>query len=463
MRVSTYEIVVPLPSECRFLLLHGIRGTADVVSMRIGEVLLNADGAQVLSSDLQSADLTYLLSRGHLTIATEDQELQEARKHGAQCECVHARRDSSRSFVFILTYSCNLRCTYCYQQPFRSDVTMEPWRLRQCLSIVEKSQQNSSEAIEIFGGEPLSTETEPLIQILLTAVNRPRRLIATTNGYALVDYARYLGPEGISDIIVTLDGPKDVHDSRRRSLTGDSSFERIVAGIDTALRRNAQVRLRINLDANNLAALPRLADDLDGRGWFSLSNFCCYYALTKSFPGQRSHYGLLTTQQVLSFLEAEEVCHPGLVHIGERAGDLLRPFLDGRLATTQTRACGAVGSSIFFSPDGLLYNCQEAAGQPDYAIGTYDDELHLDENRVSRWQARRMPGIEGCVRCPFVFLCAGGCAFRAFAEGKDKQPYCEAFPNDFIASVQREWRLRQARSSALEARGFAPGEPGLRA
>jgi uncharacterized protein len=445
MRVSTYEIIVPLPEEGNALLMHGLYGTIDIVALDLGEFLKEHRSKDVPPDHLNQSIENRLLKRHHLTIESQENEFERFKWLANKYEQKYSAEINSPKFVLILTYDCNFRCIYCFQHDLsgRINSKIQPMtieRAKNCLDIIENFPKHPSKlGVEIFGGEPLCKEYYSTVKYIVERLFASgRHTVATTNCYELDVFADLLGPNKIEDIIVTLDGPENIHDQRRRPIKGVTSFARIAENINLAISRQTKVRLRVNLDSTNLEYLSELANYVQKRGWFKSSYFQMYYAEVKAFPGQPRNANIIRTRDIVDYLiKNQEKCKP-LKHIGEKAS-LLGTFLNSKeLPTSQTRGCGAVGTSIFFSPDGLLYNCQEAAGRTEFAIGTYDSLLHLDDTSINKWRQRRMPNLPGCWQCPFVLLCAGGCAYRAIAISKDTEPSCEDFQDSFENIIKRE-------------------------
>lgn len=453
MRTSTYDITVPLHDEDRYLLIHGIYGTVDLISAEYGRLLeQNSSDIKSLPPDIQK----HLLKRGHITERSAEEEEAILERRALSFEKLHSSKDSSPTYVFIITYDCNLRCIYCFQRNIKgrsssNSQIMTTEQIEKCFKII-RSHPPKRPQLEVFGGEPLRAEHRRLIEVIVhSAKEMGYTIAATTNGYELNHYTDLLAPDMISNLIVTIDGPSKIHDHRRPAVGGRPTYPQIVQHLDIAIKKGVQIYLRVNLDHQNLHDLPELAIDLQQRGWFEYKNFNMYYATVKSFPGLEDAHKRLTECEVIDFIEKHEEEIPILSKISYQKGgaNLLKDLLsDERFLMTQTRACGAVGASIYFSPDYLLYSCHEAVGKPEYAIGSYDSFIEINKNLSHRWRQRKIPFIPKCRRCPFVLLCAGGCAYRAFAcLGDDLAPYCEEYGEIFIRTIQRDWHLMKKEDS----------------
>ena len=137
-----------------------------------------------------------------------------------------------RILTFLLTYRCNLRCTPCWQWGeqglFRGmpkeqeDLQLDLDTLR---SVIDDVAEDGP-GIFLWGGEPfLHPDLVPFVEHVKS---RGLYCSINTNGTFLPREAARLVDLGVDAIIVSVDGPREVHD-RIRGMEG--SFERIAAGV----------------------------------------------------------------------------------------------------------------------------------------------------------------------------------------------------------------------------------------
>ena len=69
----------------------------------------------------------------------------------------------------------------------------------------------------------------------------------------------------ISGTQITIDGVKEIHDSRRRSVTGESTFDRLIDRVNLLLNNDLSVIVRVNIDKENIARADELLDVLAER------------------------------------------------------------------------------------------------------------------------------------------------------------------------------------------------------
>ena len=139
-------------------------------------------------------------------------------------------------------------CFYCYQKPaIESDSELVKHLMS--IELADKAFEAYARMLPegrglgggdllLYGGEPLLRRSRPLIEhVVRKARANGMTVRAISNGTQIHHYEDLLGPEGIRMIQITLDGPKEQHDTRRVSRGGQGSFDRIVENIDPALHR----------------------------------------------------------------------------------------------------------------------------------------------------------------------------------------------------------------------------------
>lgn len=94
--------------------------------------------------------------------------------------------------------------------------------------------------------------------------------------------------------------------------------------------------------------------------------------------------------------------------------------------------CTAQSGMMIFDPDGDLYTCWETVGQEYYKVGTYADQLVIDEEKLALWYGRNISKIGACSKCKYALFCGGGCQVLALKDGRGfNSPYCDGLPKTF--------------------------------
>lgn len=451
MRASTYDNIIYLPSERKYFVLHGIYGTLDLVSKHVGDLLKEYHGKQIPSESLGVLDrdiVSTLINRHHITKETRDEELAFFNDVAKRYDAKHIKNQTSFNFGIIVSYDCNMNCSYCFEKEIRQTYknkfnTMSDEQITSIFSIIDQvSSKEKLKTIELYGGEPLSKGTVSSIdKIVKACLARNITLQAISNGYELQYFSKLLGPRMISDIMISIDGLPNTHNSRRPTSEGSGTFDSIVKNIDLALLHDVNICLRVNVDKTNIGELYQLIIFAEKRGWFGKKNFLMRYALVRDMNQGNSN--ILTPKGVYQHL-LDNSSKSKYIRIlaTTQDGCTLDEILSGKVNVfSSTRACGAVLNAILFSPDGYLYSCSGAVGQTRYAIGTFDSELHIDNEKRKLWTNRFHPNILGCNACSLALLCGGGCAYNTFLSDNPDSSSCGGFKEAFKAKILAEREL----------------------
>ena len=158
MHLSYYTIPVKLEDEeNKYLLVHGYTGAIDIVDGSIWKELKDYSSESTLS-----LEVTQLLQkRGYLTTKSKDEEIEYVSKlanlfHQAQSK-LH------KSFGFIVSYDCNFRCPYCFENEIsqhgahwskRAFTKELVDKVYDAMFQIEPRQELHFKQILLYGGEP---------------------------------------------------------------------------------------------------------------------------------------------------------------------------------------------------------------------------------------------------------------------------------------------------------------------
>ncbi len=342
------------------------------------------------------------------------------------------------------TFTCNLRCTYCFQGNLRKRV---PVTLRQeeialifrALEDIVRKKEAPGAQIELSGGEPLLSRNYQLIDYILNlASERNYPVGIVTNGTNLLQFRPLLQKyrDSIGNVQITIDGPAPIHNKRRKPVSGQRTFDKIVQGVDLVLNLEIPVVMRTNLDLDNVDYLPELAGFIADKGWNKKEHFRARLARVENhreIKNEDSHFLEYTLTERIEMLESS---YPPMKDI----------FVDSRISRTLGQIskimekeydnykpnfyyCEATSAGLYvFGADGLLYPCGEAAGNPFFSIGRFLPTLEIDEEKLNRWQDQSIVKIPECHDCPIALLCGGGCRYEAIMKANDKsrKALCDA-------------------------------------
>jgi uncharacterized protein len=263
MRLSRFNIVSPIAGTDLSYIVNLLSGHADV---------LEADEATQLTEPGDEFPEEFA-ERGYVVDPVEE----ERRYRKAYLDFVDGRDTDEIQLFYVPSYACNFNCSYCYQKSYETpkDAVQEAV-LESFFSYVDQKFSNRKKYVTLFGGEPLlpnESSRRIVNQMVKGTLERGLDLAIVTNGYHLASYVESLARGRIREIQVTLDGPKAIHDGRRHLMSGGSTFDAIVAGVEATLAQNIAVNLRTVIDRDNLPAYVELAHFAIERGWTNHPKF----------------------------------------------------------------------------------------------------------------------------------------------------------------------------------------------
>ena len=450
MRISTYEIILPLIGKDdkeiagKALLVNGLYGAIDVVDAEIAAKVREENFAAI-----PFAMRERLAQRGHITRKDEAGELADAKLLGRIWNKLIGH--SSRGPVILPTYDCNFRCPYCFE---RHRLTrgqewlgheMKPEMVDAVFTALQKQRDQGYrvESCSLYGGEPLLKENMATVRnICEHARDMGLTLTAITNGYDLDAYIGLLEEFGFTRLQITVDGVGELNDRRRLHRDGLPTYDRILRNVALALDHGIDISLRVNVNGDNIGGVKALIDDLAARGLREArreereqaerelqeakragkpvprrKGFFSYYF--KAVSEDKNSPTKVTERQVLDAIVAAGI--PPLDAI-EKQSQYSMP-LQGLLAAMKKdnfpsfspAFCGSEQGMQAIGPDGLIYPCWDLVAMEEEAVGFTDEGMgrFFFNYGKAKWRTRTSDLMKPCQTCPYIFICRGGCAPEA--------------------------------------------------
>ena len=316
------------------------------------------------------------------------------------------KEDDHLTLTILPTTACNFACPYCYEKGINSYAATNDVisKLSTKLHSFLKNNFIKTAKIQIFGGEPtLNWKFVEDIIPALTGVFETYKIdyyiTITTNGYFFtLQKARFLQQFNLDEIGITLDGPKEIHDKRRKLKNGKGTFDRIIKNINEILFNNivSTIRIRINFDRGNLKKIPELFLFLKNRYGTSKINLTLGHITT--IPS--GDY-----QDVMSYSELADAylyLYKEAYRLGFKMEEL---YTLGALCLAKSK------NSFIISPTGQIYKCLSLIGRERFVEGDiYTSSLDNIKDYL-------FPELyEGCFKenCPFIPICHTGCRAESF-------------------------------------------------
>ncbi len=428
--LSNYEIVIPL-DDSNSLLVNGLYGAVDVVDRVEAEAL-----SEGKSEKLDGKELERLKSRGHLTDSPE-KEIEDLMILAGVYRRMFAERNLA---LYILpTYDCNFRCPYCFEKHRLSSgeewlkKTMSKEMVDKIFAAVEKEKKRGISATKcgLYGGEPFLPENREIIEyIAKKAAAAGMTLHATTNGYSLEKFSDILSEYPFKELQITLDGTKEYNDKRRVYIGGGGSYEKILENIALALAKGIKVSVRINTGPENFERVHELKQVFEDKGFSDHEEFSYYYAPTdgENYPGK--DYGVSYSDIVENLTRNGYEKKDAMEHVsiyGHLVSAVNKLLEKQSYLPAVDSYCGAENMMYLVDREGAVYTCWDFAAMDEMRVGRLDTdrEKFAFTFDLLKWTFRNVAQMPECMKCPYVFVCRGGCAAQAYREKGDlTKPYC---------------------------------------
>ena len=345
--------------------------------------------------------------------------------------------DVIKALCLHVAHTCNLNCAYCFasQGKYNGERAVMSFEVgKQALDfLVEHSGKRHNLEVDFFGGEPLMNfqvvkDLVAYARSIEKEAGKNFRFTLTTNGMLIDDDVIDFANREMSNVVLSLDGRKEVHDRYRVDYAGNGSWERIVPKFQKLVRERGgrNYYMRGTFTHHNPDFLQDIRQMLDlGFTELSMEPVVCApddpIALT-----EEDRRIVLDQYEKLAELMLER----------EREG---RPFTfyhymidlsGGPCIYKRISGCGSGTEYMAVTPWGDLYPCHQFVGDEHFRLG---DIWHgLDNPEVQKeFASCNVYAKPECRDCWAKLYCSGGCAANAFhATGSITGVYeagCELF------------------------------------
>lgn len=340
-----------------------------------------------------------------------------------------AKSKEVKALCLHICHDCNLRCKYCFADEGAYHAAREMMSLETAKRAIDFLIANSGARkvleVDFFGGEPLMNLDVIKATVAYAkeeAAKRNKRFLftTTTNGLLLDDDAiEFLNAE-MENVVLSLDGRKEVHDAVRKTVNGKGSFDVVIEKIKkfVRIRGNKNYYVRGTFTAKNLDFSKDVLFLAD-QGFRSLSvepvvtDIPDLQIKEEHLPVIEREYEALCDEYVRREQEGRGFSFFHF-HIDLEGG----PCLQKRVS-----ACGAGNEYFSVVPNGDIYPCHQFAGDAKWKMGSVYEEGLNSEIR-SLFANSCLFTREKCGDCFAKFICSGGCnANNYHYNGDINQPY----------------------------------------
>jgi len=342
-----------------------------------------------------------------------------------------------KALCLHIAHTCNLNCSYCFasQGKYHGERAVMSFEVgkRALDFLVENSGSRRNLEVDFFGGEPL-LNFEVVKQLVAYArsiekdAGKNFRFTLTTNGMLIDEDVIDFCNKEMSNVVLSLDGRREIHDKFRVDYAGKGSFDTIVPKFQRLVeaRGGKNYYMRGTFTHANPDFLEDIKVMLDlGFNELSMEPVVCA-------PGDPAE---LTPEDITVVMEQYEQL-ANLMRLRDKEG---RPFTfyhymidltGGPCIYKRISGCGSGTEYMAVTPWGDLYPCHQFVGDDKYRLGSIYEGV-TNTAAQAEFAACNVYAKEECRDCWARLYCSGGCAANAYhATGKITGIYksgCELF------------------------------------
>ncbi len=385
-------------------------------SLKQPEVLkkLNAELGQTYEADEirdALADVIELTEGGQLFV-----------KDTYECmvDIVKQRKTVVKALCLHIAHDCNLACKYCFAEEGeyhgrRALMSYEVGKKALDFLIANSGNRHNLE-VDFFGGEPLMNW-----QVVkdLVAYGREQekihdkhfRFTVTTNGVLLNDEIQEFINKEMDNVVLSLDGRKEINDQMRPFRNGKGSYDLIVPKFQKLAdsRNQEKYYIRGTFTRNNLDFSNDILHFAD-LGFKQMS--------IEPVVGEESDPYAIRKEDLPQIMEEYDKLAKIMIE-REKEGKGFNFFhfmIDlngGPCVAKRLSGCGSGTEYLAVTPWGDLYPCHQFVGQEDFLMGNVDDGIVRPEI-ADDFRSCNVYSKENCKNCFAKFYCSGGCMANSY-------------------------------------------------
>ena len=343
------------------------------------------------------------------------------------------RKKVVKALCLHVSHDCNLKCKYCFasQGDFGGEKEMMSFEVgKKAIDyLISNSGNRRNLEIDFFGGEPLMN-FDVVKQLVAYGRkvekenNKNIRFTITTNGILLDDDKIDYINEHMHNVVLSLDGRKEVNDNMRPTVNDRGSYDVIMPKFKKLVEKRSKDKYyyirgtftRDNLDFSQ--DVLHFADE-----GFKLTS-------VEPVVGDESNpYALREEDMEVVFAEYEKLAKQYAKRKIDGDDFTFFHFVidlnQGPCVIKRITGCGAGNEYLAVTPNGDIYPCHQFVGNEDFKLANImDEEVVIPQEISNMFRDAHVYSKEDCKTCWNKFYCSGGCHANAINFNNDiKKPY----------------------------------------
>ena len=325
-----------------------------------------------------------------------------------------------KALCLHIAHDCNLACRYCFAEEgeYHGRKALMSYEVgKKALDFLVRSSGNRVNLeVDFFGGEPLLNwqVVKDLVaygRSLEEPYHKKFRFTLTTNGVLLNDEILAFANKEMANIVLSIDGRKQIHDLMRPHRGGQGSYDEVVPKYKKVAESRNQMNyyVRGTFTRNNLD----FAEDvihLNDEGFEQISVEPVVAADTEDYalreedvPAILAEYDRLALEYIRRKKEGK----------GFNFFHFMIDLEGGPCVAKRLSGCGSGTEYLAVTPWGDFYPCHQFVGQEEFLMGNVEEGIVRTDIRDT-FKACNVYAKEQCRDCFAKFYCSGGCAANAY-------------------------------------------------
>ncbi len=330
------------------------------------------------------------------------------------------RQTVVKALCLHIAHDCNLACKYCFAEEGeyhgrRALMSFEVGK-KALDFLVANSGNRVNLEVDFFGGEPLMNwdVVKQLVaygRSLEKPNNKKFRFTLTTNGVLLNDEVMEFVNKEMSNVVLSLDGRKEVNDRMRPFRTGKGSYDLIVPKFQKLAESRNQTNyyIRGTFTRNNLDFSEDVKHFADlGFKQMSIEPVVGpeedpYSIREQDLPQIMEEYDKLALEYIDRYKKGN----------GFNFFHFMIDLTQGPCVYKKLSGCGSGTEYLAVTPWGDFYPCHQFVGNEDFLMGNVDEGI-IKPEIVKEFGNCNVYSKEKCKNCFAKFYCSGGCAANSY-------------------------------------------------
>lgn len=335
-----------------------------------------------------------------------------------------------KSVCLNVAHDCNMQCKYCFASKGDFGCGRELMPIETAKKAVDFVVRNSGNIhnleMDFFGGEPLMNfevvkETVKYARSLEKKYDKNFRFTITTNGLLLDDEKIDFINKEMFDVVLSLDGRKEINDKYRVTRTGMGTYDAVIPKFQklVAKRGDKSYYARGTYTKDNI----NFGDDVLHMYELGFKNISMEPALC----GDKFESSINESHLDEVLKEQENLCNK-LIDMKLRGEniDFFNFNIDinkGPCILKRLKGCGCGNDYVAVTPSGDIYSCHQVVGEEKFKMGNINEGT-FDAKLKKLFLNTTIYHKEKCRDCWAKFYCSGGCTAKNYFNRKNiMEPY----------------------------------------